>query len=192
LRCAVARTPGGAAMANCSTRRARRRRRFTPLAHEAPRSYRSRSIWSAARAVALRAEPGTRPSPHATNSYGRTRAWLDCAPNFAVKSTPSAKTHRSRGPSARVGVVQLRTWPAHMPSTVRQPLARPESAVGRCWRAAQRPEASGIHCAPNGLIAFLGVSRGFLAPGEAVGGGFRAPRVRNTFSHTHAGRSNWG
>ena len=32
-----------------------------------------------------------------------------------------------------------------MPSTVRQPLVRPESAVGRCWRAAQRPEASRIH-----------------------------------------------
>ena len=92
-----------------------------------------------------------------------TRAWLDCAPDFAVKSTPSAKTHRSRGPSARVGVVQLRTWPVHMPPTVRQPLARPESAVGRCWSAARRPEASRIHCAPNGLIAFLGVSGVFGA-----------------------------
>ena len=36
-------------------------------------------------------------------------------------------------------------WPVHMPPTVRQPLARPESAVGRCWRAAWRPEASRIH-----------------------------------------------
>ena len=36
-------------------------------------------------------------------------------------------------------------WPVHMPSTVRQPLVRPESAVGRCWRAAQRPEASRIY-----------------------------------------------
>ena len=44
----------------------------------------------------------------------RTRAWLDSAPDFAVKSTPSAKTHRSRGPSAKVGVVQLRTWPVHI------------------------------------------------------------------------------
>jgi hypothetical protein len=42
-------------------------------------------------------------------------------------------------------VVQLRTWPIHMPSTVRQPLARPESAVGWCWSAAWRPEASRIH-----------------------------------------------
>ena len=36
-------------------------------------------------------------------------------------------------------------WSVHMPSTVRQPLASPESAVGRCWRAARRPEASRIH-----------------------------------------------
>ena len=32
-----------------------------------------------------------------------------------------------------------------MPPTVRQPLARSESAVGRCWRAAWRPAASIIH-----------------------------------------------
>ena len=32
-----------------------------------------------------------------------------------------------------------------MPSMVRQSLARPESAVGRCWSAARRPEASRIH-----------------------------------------------
>ena len=32
-----------------------------------------------------------------------------------------------------------------MPSTVRQSLARPESAVGWCWKAARRPEASRIH-----------------------------------------------
>ena len=32
-----------------------------------------------------------------------------------------------------------------MPPTVRQPLARPESAVGRCWRAVWRPEVSRIH-----------------------------------------------
>ena len=36
-------------------------------------------------------------------------------------------------------------WSVHMPSTVRQPLVRPESAVGWCWRAAQRPDASRIH-----------------------------------------------
>ena len=36
-------------------------------------------------------------------------------------------------------------WSVNMPSTVRQPLARPESAVGRCWSAARRPEASRIH-----------------------------------------------
>jgi hypothetical protein len=48
--------------------------------------------------------------------------------------------------------------------------ARPfrESAVGRCWSAARQPEASRIHRAPNGLIAFLGVSVFFLAPGKAV------------------------
>ena len=32
-----------------------------------------------------------------------------------------------------------------MPPTVHQPLARPESAVGRYWSAARRPEASTIH-----------------------------------------------
>ena len=32
-----------------------------------------------------------------------------------------------------------------MPSMVCQSLARPESAVGRCWSAARRPEASRIH-----------------------------------------------
>ena len=32
-----------------------------------------------------------------------------------------------------------------MPPTVHQPLVRPESAVGRCWRAAWRPAASIIH-----------------------------------------------
>jgi hypothetical protein len=32
-----------------------------------------------------------------------------------------------------------------MPPTVRQPLARPEGWRARCWRAAQRPEASRIH-----------------------------------------------
>ena len=32
-----------------------------------------------------------------------------------------------------------------MPPTLRQPLVRPESAVGRCWRAAWRPAASIIH-----------------------------------------------
>jgi hypothetical protein len=52
-----------------------------------------------------------------------------------------------------------------MPPTVRQPLARPESAVGRCWSAARRPAASRIHCEPNGLIAFLGVS-GFFGAGK--------------------------
>ena len=36
-------------------------------------------------------------------------------------------------------------WSVRMPPTVRQPLVRPESALGRCWRAAQRPEASRIH-----------------------------------------------
>ena len=36
-------------------------------------------------------------------------------------------------------------WSVHMPSTVRQPLARPKSAVGRCWRAARRPQASRTH-----------------------------------------------
>jgi hypothetical protein len=64
-----------------------------------------------------------------------------------------------------VGVVQLRTWPVHMPPTVPQPLARPESAVGRCWRAAHRPEASRIHCEPNGLIAFFWVFWVFFGAG---------------------------
>jgi hypothetical protein len=36
-------------------------------------------------------------------------------------------------------------WSVHMPSTVRQPLARPKSAVGWCWKAAWRPQASRIH-----------------------------------------------
>jgi hypothetical protein len=44
--------------------------------------------------------PRARPGPARLIS---TRAWLDCAPDFAVKSTPSAKTHHSRGPSARAG-----------------------------------------------------------------------------------------
>jgi len=36
-------------------------------------------------------------------------------------------------------------WSVDMPSKVCQPLAWPKSAVGQCWRAARRPEASRIH-----------------------------------------------
>jgi hypothetical protein len=36
-------------------------------------------------------------------------------------------------------------WSVRMPSTVRQPLARPKSAVGWCWKAAWRPQASRNH-----------------------------------------------
>jgi hypothetical protein len=38
----------------------------------------------------------------------------------------------------------------------------------------------------NSVFGYFGI---FLAPVKAVGGGFRAPGVQNTFSDTHAGRN---
>jgi hypothetical protein len=96
------------------------------------------------------------------------RGYLDCAPGCApdfrgkvdaLGQNPSQSGPKCQGAGGGITTYVVRP---HAP-TVHQPLAWPESAVGWCWRTARRPEASRIHCAPNGLRAFLGVSGVFGA-----------------------------
>ena len=64
---------------------------------------------------------------------------------FCGKKDALGQNAPQSGPKCQGGGAITAYVVVHIPPTVRQPLVRPESAVGRCWSAARRPEASRIH-----------------------------------------------